>query len=378
MEFRPLTALSVHLESLIKGRLWLQVIVGLLLGAALGLLLNPSTGLVSERVGSWLANWLELPGQIFMRLIQMVMIPLIFASIISGIVSNTSDNLKTFGLRLFLYFVFTTTVAIIIGLSITLLMKPGEYVLSLGGFPESGEKQILPTEQANLIDNIPMAISNLIPNNPLESILMGEMLGVVIFTIIIGIAITQLKDVTAQPIIRFTEAIQKICMIVVSWAMKLVPYAVFGLMGALLSRIGIGIFLGLGYYMSVVIIGLLILMSFYLLLVLFVGKKNPFKFLKAIKEPQLLAFSTASSAAVMPVSMKTAEENLKIPSNISDFVIPIGATINMDGTALFQCVTTLFMAQAYGIELSLINLILITATVIAASIGTPAIPGGGV
>lgn len=378
MEFRPLTALSVHLESLIKGRLWLQVIVGLLLGAALGLLLNPSTGLVSERVGSWLANWLELPGQIFMRLIQMVMIPLIFASIISGIVSNTSDNLKTFGLRLFLYFVFTTTVAIIIGLSITLLMKPGEYVLSLGGFPESGEKQIFPTEQANLIDNIPMAISNLIPNNPLESILMGEMLGVVIFTIIIGIAITQLKDVTAQPIIRFTEAIQKICMIVVSWAMKLVPYAVFGLMGALLSRIGIGIFLGLGYYMSVVIIGLLILMSFYLLLVLFVGKKNPFKFLKAIKEPQLLAFSTASSAAVMPVSMKTAEENLKIPSNISDFVIPIGATINMDGTALFQCVTTLFMAQAYGIELSLINLILMTATVIAASIGTPAIPGGGV
>lgn len=378
MEFRPLTALSVHLESLIKGRLWLQVIVGLLLGAALGLLLNPSTGLVSERVGSWLANWLELPGQIFMRLIQMVMIPLIFASIISGIVSNTSDNLKTFGLRLFLYFVFTTTVAIIIGLSITLLMKPGEYVLSLGGFPESGEKQILPTEQANLIDNIPMAISNLIPNNPLESILMGEMLGVVIFTIIIGIAITQIKDVTAQPIIRFTEAIQKICMIVVSWAMKLVPYAVFGLMGALLSRIGIGIFLGLGYYMSVVIIGLFILMSFYLLLVLFVGKKNPFKFLKAIKEPQLLAFSTASSAAVMPVSMKTAEENLKISSNISDFVIPIGATINMDGTALFQCVTTLFMAQAYGIELSLINLILITATVIAASIGTPAIPGGGV
>src|SRR5690554_2780952 len=378
MEFRPLTALSVHLESLIKGRLWLQVIVGLLLGAALGLLLNPSTGLVSERVGSWLANWLELPGQIFMRLIQMVMIPLIFSSIISGIVSNTSDNLKTFGLRLFLYFVFTTTLAIIIGLSITLLMKPGEYVLSLGGFPESGEKQILPTEQANLIDNIPMAISNLIPNNPLESILMGEMLGVVIFTIIIGIAITQLKDVTAQPIIRFTEAIQKICMIVVSWAMKLVPYAVFGLMGALLSRIGIGIFLGLGYYMSVVIIGLFILMSFYLLLVLFVGKKNPFKFLKAIKEPQLLAFSTASSAAVMPVSMKTAEENLKISSNISDFVIPIGATINMDGTALFQCVTTLFMAQAYGIELSLINLILITATVIAASIGTPAIPGGGV
>lgn len=377
MKFRPLTALSVHLESLIKGRLWLQVIIGLLVGAAVGILLNPSTGLVSERFGSWLANWLELPGQVFMRLIQMVMIPLIFASIISGIVSNTSDNLKTFGLRLFLYFIFTTVVAIIIGLSVTLIMKPGKYVLSLGGFPNSG-KEIIPKEQTGLIDNIPTAISNLIPNNPLEAVLMGEMLGIVIFTIIIGIAITQLQENTAHPIIRFTEAIQKICMIVVSWAMKLVPYAVFGLMAALLSRIGVSIFLGLGYYMGVVLIGLLVLISFYLLLVFFVAKKNPFKFLQAIREPQLLAFSTASSAAVMPVSMKTAEENLKVSSNISDFIIPIGATINMDGTALFQCVTTLFMAQAYGIELSIVNLVLITATVVAASIGTPAIPGGGV
>lgn len=130
--------------------------------------------------------------------------------------------------------------------------------------------------------------------------------------------------------------------------------------------------------MGVVLIGLLILMIFYMLVVLFVVKQNPIKFLQAIKEPQLLAFSTASSAAVMPVTMKTATEKLKVSSNISDFVIPIGATINMDGTALFQCVTTLFMAQAYGIELTVVNLVLITATVVAASIGTPAIPGGGV
>ncbi|MGK0385908.1 MAG: Na+/H+-dicarboxylate symporter [Patiriisocius sp.] len=167
-------------------------------------------------------------------------------------------------------------------------------------------------------------------------------------------------------------------MIVVSWAMILVPYAVFGLMAALLSRTGIDIFLGLGYYMVVVITGLIVLMIFYLLLVLFIVKKNPLHFLRAIREPQLLAFSTASSAAVMPISMKTADEKLGVSSTISDFVIPVGATINMDGTALFQCVTTIFMAQAYGIELSLINLVLITFTVVAASIGTPAIPGGGV
>jgi Na+/H+-dicarboxylate symporter len=378
LEIRPLNNLSVHLDRLIKGRLWLKVIIALFLGAGLGVLINPSTGFVSETVSLSLANWFDLPGQIFMRLVQMVMIPLIFTSIISGIVGNSSDNLKIFGVRLLLYFVFTTVVAISIGLIVTLIMKPGQYVFKLGGFPNSSESIVQSTETNDLTANIPETISNLIPNNPLESILTGEMLGVVIFTIIIGVAITQLKHDTARPIIRFAEAVQKICMIVVTWAMLLVPYAVFGLMAALLSKIGIEIFLGLGYYMLVVVVGLILLMVFYLILVFGFTRKSPLSFLKLIREPQLLAFSTASSAAVMPVSMKTADEKLNVSSNISDFVIPIGATINMDGTALFQCVTTLFMAQAYGIELSMINLLLITATVVAASIGTPAIPGGGV
>ncbi len=378
IEFRPLNKLSVHLDHLIKGRLWLKVIIGLILGAGLGILLNPSTGLVPEEISLRLANWLDLPGHIFMRLVQMIMIPLIITSILTGIVSNTSENLKSFGLRLLLYFVFTTAIAIVIGMTVTLLLKPGQYIFSLGGFPNSGDSQIAPDEQSNLLENIPKAISNLVPNNPLESIMTGEMLGVVIFTIIIGVAITQLRSETVRPIIRFSEAIQKVCMIIVSWAMMLVPYAVFGLIAALLSRTGIEIFLGLGYYMIVVILGLLILMTFYLLMVFAVTKKSPFRFLQAIREPQLLAFSTASSAAVMPLSMKTVDEKLGVSSNISDFIIPVGATINMDGTALFQCVTTLFMAQAYGIELSIMNLLLITFTVVAASIGTPAIPGGGV
>ena len=378
IEFRPLNNLSVHLDRLIKGRLWLKVIIGLVLGAGIGVLLNPSIGLLSENISLRLADWLDLPGQIFMRLVQMIMIPLIFTSIITGIVGNTSENLKSFGLRLLLYFIFTTTIAIIIGLAVTLIFKPGQYIFELGGFPNNGKGQIAPNEQTNLIENIPNAISNLIPNNPLESILTGEMLGVVVFTIIVGVAITQLKPETARPIIRFSEAIQKICMIVVSWAMMLVPFAVFGLMAALLSRTSIEIFFGLGYYMVVVVLGLIILLTFYLTMALVVTNKNPFKFLRAIRKPQLLAFSTASSAAVMPLSMKTADEELGVSSNISDFVIPVGATINMDGTALFQCVTTLFMAQAYGIELSIMSLLLITFTVVAASIGTPAIPGGGV
>jgi Na+/H+-dicarboxylate symporter len=366
------------LDRLIKGRLWLKVIIGLFLGSGLGLVLNPSSEIVSASFSSSLANWLDLPGQIFMRLVQMIMIPLIFASIISGIISNTAQNLRTFGLRLLIYFIFTTIVAIVIGIIVTLIMKPGQYIFKLGGLPANKEKVIEVSNDAPLTENIPDSISKLIPNNPLESILTGEMLGVVIFTIIIGVAMTQLKHDTARPMIRFIEAIQKICMIVVSWAMRLVPYAVFGLMAALLSRIGVEVFFGLGYYILVVIVGLVLLMMFYLFIAYAFTQKNPFQFLRLIREPQLLAFSTASSAAVMPVSMKTADEKLGVSSNISDFVIPVGATVNMDGTALFQCVTIIFMAQAYGIDLSMVNLILITGTVVAASIGTPAIPGGGV
>jgi Na+/H+-dicarboxylate symporter len=219
---------------LIKGRLWLKVIIGLILGAGLGILLNPSTDLVSEEVSQAAANWLDLPGEVFLRLVQMIMIPLIFASIITGIVSNTSENLKSFGIKLLLYFLFTTVVSVIIGLTLTLLMKPGKYVFELGGFPNSDAKPPITEDTPVLIENIPTTISNLIPNNPLESILTGEMLAVVIFTIIIRVAITQLRKETANPVIRFTSAIQKICMIIVSWAMILVPYAVLGLMAALL------------------------------------------------------------------------------------------------------------------------------------------------
>src|SRR5680860_986063 len=123
IEFRSLNTLSVHLDHLIKGRLWLKVIIGLVLGAGIGVLLNPSLGLLSENISLRLAEWLDLPGQIFMRLVQMIMIPLIFTSIITGIVGNTSENLKTFGLRLLLYFIFTTTIAIIIGLAVTLIFR---------------------------------------------------------------------------------------------------------------------------------------------------------------------------------------------------------------------------------------------------------------
>lgn len=375
---KPLNDLNIYIRHLVKGRLWLKVIIGLILGALAGLAINPSTGWVSEELSQTLASWLNLPGDIFMKLVQMVMIPLIFASIISGLVSNVSADLKSFGLKLLLYFIFTTVIAIGFGIILAYQFKPGEFVLKQGGF--SGQQVPVQTGENSeaLVLNIPEAIANLLPANPFQSILSGEMLSIVILTVIIGIALTQIDQESARPVVRFIESIQKISMIIVGWAMRLVPYAVFGLMAALVSTTGVEIFLGLGYYMMVIMLGLLMILIFYMLIYFFIVRKNPFTFIANIKDALLLAFSTASSAAVMPLSMKLADEKLGVSSKVSDFVIPIGAIINMNGTAMFQCVTVLFMAQAYGIELGVMNVVLLTVTVVSASIGTPAIPGGGV
>lgn len=376
IELSPLNDLATHLKKLIHSKLWVQVIIGLLLGVSLGAFLNPSAGFMDQERSSAIANWLDLPGSVFLRLVQMVMIPLVFASIISGIVSNNSDKLKKMGPSLLVYFIGTTVVSISIGVLVASFFKPGESLYQTGGFSNSPKVETL--ENMEAAKSIPEMISELIPNNPFEAILTGEMLGVVIFTVIIAVAITQLKTDTSRSIIRLIEAMQKICMIVISWAMTLVPFAVFGLMAALVSRLGLHALTSLGFYAGVVILGLGVLLIFYLSIFFLITQNSPFKFLNAIREPQLLAFSTASSAAVMPLSMKVADEKLNVSSNISDFVIPVGATINMDGTALFQTVTALFMSQAYGLDLSILEIIIISFTVVGASIGTPAIPGGGV
>ena len=378
VEIKPLNDLVIYLRKLIEGKLWLKVIIAIVLGLVVGTVMNPATGVFSENLSQTIGNWLSLPGRLFLKLVQMIMIPLIFASIISGIVSNSSDQLKKMGLRLVIYFLLTTTASIAIGLVLTTTLQPGKYIHEKNGF---GATESLPSSgssDTSALSNIPEAISDLIPENPLAAMVTGEMLSIVIFTIIIGIAIIQLPKKTIQPVLRFLEAIEEISMTIVSWAMLLVPYAAFGLITEMTASVGIEGLTGIGYFIGVVLLGLLLLLVLYLILVSALGGMNPFKFLARIREVQLLAFSTTSSAAVMPLSMKTADEKLGVASKVSDFIIPVGATINMDGTAIFQCISALFIAQAYGIEMDLMNLILITVTIVAASIGTPAIPGGGV
>ena len=379
-EIKTLQSLNTYLQKLVEGRLWLKVVIALFLGVGFGLLLSPQNGWVSKEIADTLGNWLALPGTLFLKLVQMIMIPLIIASIITGIVSNDQESLKRLGGGVLLYFVVTTAISVTIGTGLSMIFKPGKY-LHQQSVAEHELSQQVREEGAELsfgLNSIPEAISNLLPENPLASMVSGEMLSIVIFTIIIGIAVLSLPSNLLRPVKLLLSAIQEICMTVVRWAMLLVPVAVFGLMAQLTSSVGLSSLTGLGYYVLVVLFGLLVLVMVYLLLVGLLAHSNPFQFLKKISDVQLLAFSTTSSAAVMPLSLQTAEEKLDVDKSISNFIIPIGATINMDGTALYQTITTLFIAQAYGLEMSLLNVVVVVITIIAASIGTPAIPGGGV
>ncbi|WP_062054206.1 dicarboxylate/amino acid:cation symporter [Aquimarina longa] len=379
-EIKSLKSLNDYLVKLVENRLWLKVIIALFLGVGFGLLLSPQNGWISKETADVAGNWLALPGVLFLKLVQMIMIPLIVASIITGIASNDKGSLKKLGGGVLLYFLGTTIVSVSLGTIISQLFKPGRF-LHQQALIEHNDLPSVNSEDTGLsfgLENIPDAISNLLPENPLASMVSGEMLSIVIFTIIIGVAVLSLEDSLLRPVKLLLSAIQEVCMTVVKWSMLLVPIAVFGLMAQLTSSVGLSSLSGLTYYVGVVLLGLLLLVIFYLGLVALLGKTNPFQFLKKIRDVQLLAFSTTSSAAVMPLSLKTAEEELQVDKTISNFIIPIGATVNMDGTALYQTITTLFIAQAYGLEMSLLNIIVVIVTIVAASIGTPAIPGGGV
>jgi Na+/H+-dicarboxylate symporter len=375
MEISPLNTLSHYLNKLTRGKLYLQVLVAMVLGIITGFALGPELNWVDPKLSSQITGWLALPGNLFLKLVQMIMIPLIFTSIVSGIISNTGDQLKKMGSRLLVYFVGTTIISITIGVFLARIFQPGKRLFELGDF-RAPEFETMTGESA--FSDIPGAITGLLPSNPLAAMVSGEMLSIVIFTIIVGIAITQLSEKAVAPITKLFESVQEISMTVVSWAMLLIPYAVFGLMAQLVANLGLESLQGLGFYILIVLLGLLMLLAVYMLIVTFLGRYNPLTFLSKIRDVQLLAFSTTSSAAVMPLSMKTADEKLGVSSSVSDFVIPVGATVNMDGTAIFQCISVLFIAQVYGIEMALSQVVLVMVTLVAASIGTPAVPGGGV
>lgn len=379
---RSLIHLTRHLQGLIQGKLWLKILISMFLGLVVGLILSPHTGLVSPKAAEVFGSWLALPGNIFLGLIQMIVIPLILASIIRGMAASEDlEHLRQLGLRLVFYLTITTIVAITIGIGVTTVLQPGQFIDQslvtsvVETAPAESQEGITETPE---LEAFPDIVISLFPENPLGSMMKGEMLQVVLFSLIIGFALVTMVSNHAKPLLELLGSIQEVCMTVVRWAMYLAPLAVFGLLAQITIKVGFEALLGMAAYVGTVLLALLLLLCFYLLIVFFVSGKSPLAFMGAIREAQLLAFSTSSSAAVMPLSLKTAKEKLKVRPSISEFVIPLGTTINMDGTALYQGAATVFLAQVFGIELGLSALVLIVVTTVAASLGTPATPGVGI
>lgn len=373
---RSLRYLNHYLANLVQNRLWLKVLIGMFLGLVVGVILGPSAGLVQPETGVTVGSWLAFPGRLFLATIQMIVIPLVVASVIRGLAASENvEQLKKLGLRVTAFFAVTTAMAATLGLWVGGLLRPGDAMTGITAPPAANSTETVATPSIN---DLPDTLLRLLPGNPLDAMVQGEMLQIVIFSVIFGIALVSMQPKQSRPMLDLLGSLQDICMTIVRWAMKLAPFAVFGLMAQLTTTIGVVALLGMAYYVFTVVVGLLLMMVIYLLMLKLFTDKQPFKFLKDSRDVLLLAFSTSSSATVMPLSIKTAEESFGVRPSISQFVIPLGATINMNGTALYQSVATVFLAQVYGIDLSWASMALIVAMAVGASIGSPATPGVGI
>ena len=363
---------------LFRRHLWIQIMCALVLGVVVGSWISPQGGQVLEAEAAYrLAEWLKLPGTLFLNLIQMVVIPLVITSIMLGVGgSGDSTTLKDVGLRIAPYFVVTTTIAVTIGISLALLLKPGMYVdtsafnIQAMTVPEGLQR----TSESSL----PERISQLIPTNLTQAQMDQSMLQLVIYSIIMGLALTSVSHSRASVLRQVIEGIQEVSMKVVNWAMLLAPYAVFGLIADISIRVGLDVLLGMSAYVGTVLLGLILLLCFYFLVVKAIANYPLLKFSRAVRPAQLLAFSTSSSAAVMPLSLQTAQHELKVDEATARFVIPLGATINMDGTALYQVIAAIFLAQVFAIDISVSEIVLLAITTVGASIGSPSTPGVGI
>lgn len=379
---RNLKSLASEVQKLLEARLWAQVLVAMVLGIGVGIALGPSAGWVAADDAAMIAEWMALPGELFLATIQMIVVPLVVASVVRGIAASGDPNqLKSTGAGLLVYFGVTAVIATSLGIAIGYLIQPGTYVDPelVKGLVEGNEVEVeVLTQGEGGASAITGAVTSLIPTNPLSAMAQGEMLQVVVFAAVLGIALVSLDPASSRPLLELMGSLQKVSMKIVSFLMRLAPIAVFGLLARTMMKTGVGVLLSLGLYALSVIAAMLGLLIVYLFIVAFIGRRNPLRFLVHIRDAQLLAFSTGSSAATMPVSMRVAEEEVGIRPSTSQLVIPMGATVNMGGTACFHGIATLFMAQLFGIDLSTSALLALVTTSLGSSIGAPATPGVGI
>ncbi|UUI42308.1 dicarboxylate/amino acid:cation symporter [Oceanobacillus oncorhynchi] len=313
---------------------------------------------------------LDPVGQIFINLIMMLVVPLVFVSIVLGTAGlGEPAKLGRIGVFTITFFLTTTAIAISIGLALAYLVKPGR----TGIFETSNLGDFTPSEAPPIMETL----VSIIPANPIAAMSAGEMLQIIAFAVFIGVALAYLNEKT-KGIFNLFEQANDILGWLVMLVMRFAPYGAFALIASAIGGAGLDAVDSMLSYMLTVIAGLLLhALLIYSLAIWFLGRRNPITFYKGFFPAMTVAFSTASSNATLPVSLKAAQENLGVKKEISSFVQPLGATINMDGTAIMQAVATVFIAQVYDLPLTMVDLLMVVLVATLASVGTAGVPGVG-
>lgn len=357
-----------------------QIVLGMILGVLFALLM------VQFSWGpEFVSNWIKPFGNIFINSLKLIAVPLILASLIKG-VSDLKDlsKLSKMGGKTIALYLITTTIAVTIGLIVVNTFKPGTSISEetrtelMESY--SGEADAKISDARRQMETGPLQpLEDLVPDNIFMAASNNRnMLQVIFFAIIFGIGMILLPEEQAKPVKIFFDSFNSVILKLIDLIMKTAPFGVFALLAALVVEAPTpDLFVALGYYAFSVVFGLTILIIVYILIASVYGKKSPSFFLKAISPAQLLAFSTSSSAATLPVTMERVEDHLGVDEEVTSFVLPIGATINMDGTSLYQAVAAVFIAQAFGMDLTLTAQLGIILTATLASIGSAAVPGAG-
>ncbi len=336
-------------------KLYHKILLGLLLGMGAGLVLGEN------------AAYLKPIGDIFIRCLRMIVVPLILSTLITGVVS-TGDvrGLGKLGLRTVGYFLITTTLAVLIGLLVGNIFQPGAG-LSLGELGSITKPDAVSPSQM---------IVNMFPINPMESLAKGQVLQIIVFALLFGAGLSMTGE-KGKPVADFFAAVSEVMFKISDIVISFAPYGVFALIAWTTGRFGLDILMPMGKLIMAALVASLIHILFsYTTIVSLVARISPISFLKKVMEPALVGLSTCSAAAAFPFSMR-AQKQLGVSPKVSGFTLPMALTINMDGTALYQSVAAIFVANAFGIDLTLTQQGTIVATAVLASVGTASIPGGG-
>jgi len=343
-----------------KLKLHWQILIGLILGILIGL----TSRLFNFHI--FVIEYISILGTIFLRGLRMVIVPLIFSSIISGVTSiSSAESFGRLSFKTILYYISTSLLAILTGLFLVNMIKPG----IKPGLKDLLGLEKMPEELTANVEKLGDTLLGIIPTNPLASMVRGDMLPIIFFSLLFGFFITRAPEPYRKDLTNFFQGIFEVMMRLTQFIIRFTPIGVFALMAKIIAQTGSEVFGPLANYMLVVMSGLVFHAFITLPILLWlIGRINPVYHFRAMSSALMTAFSTASSSATLPLTIDAMENNAGISNKITSFVLPLGATINMDGTALYECVAAIFIAQVYGIELSIFQQFIVVLTALLASI----------